>query len=325
MKSGESLQYIESKEIAKYSMNYNILIAEDEREVREILRVFLEEKGYSVAEAEDGKIALHLFQQSRFDLILADYVMPEMDGLKLLQAVKEINPEIPVIIISAHHRPEIIIEALRHGACDYLIKPFLDTDIHQSIERISRLKSGSAGSKTDQWLPVKESRTYVFENNPDHIPDIARFLCRDLPALDSRAAIQSIQVSLFEALTNAIFHGNLEIQSSPETGSDLDSFTGIHQLAGERIREKPYCDRRVTVECAWDEEKVYFRIHDEGDGFDHRKLPGLLTHDSLTKTSGRGLLMIRSFCDEVFWNDAGNEITMVKQFKHKQSAGPSND
>ena len=116
-------------------------------------------------------------------------------------------------------------------------------------------------------------------------------------------------VALEEALLNGIYHGNLEVSSDLKQDDD-DAF---NRLAARRRREEPYCQRRLHVHVRLDSETAVFVIRDEGPGFDLSKVPDPTDPENLLLPSGRGLLLIRMFMDDVKYNDAGNELTMIKK------------
>jgi DNA-binding NtrC family response regulator len=102
-----------------------ILIIEDEASIRRVLTKILTEENdtYQVDEAEDGSIGYQKIAQNDYDLVLCDIKMPKMDGVELLQAVKIIKPEIPIVMISGHGDMETAIQTMRLGAFDYISKP----------------------------------------------------------------------------------------------------------------------------------------------------------------------------------------------------------
>ena len=104
-------------------MAYTILIADDEREIRELLRLYLEKDGYHVLEAEDGCEALSILEQEEVDMALLDIMMPKADGYKVLKKIRE-GSNIPVMILSAKNQDADKILGLDLGADDYLAKPF---------------------------------------------------------------------------------------------------------------------------------------------------------------------------------------------------------
>lgn len=102
-----------------------ILIIEDEASIRRVLTKILSEENdsYQVEEAEDGVIGFEKITQNDYDLVLCDIKMPKMDGVEVIQAVKKIKPEIPIVMISGHGDMETAIQTMRLGAFDYISKP----------------------------------------------------------------------------------------------------------------------------------------------------------------------------------------------------------
>ena len=101
----------------------SILIIDDEKAIRKTLTEILGFEGYKIDEASDGEEGLRKFKEKNYDLILCDIKMPKLDGLEFLEKAKEINSEVPVIIISGHGNIETAVEAVKSGAYDYISKP----------------------------------------------------------------------------------------------------------------------------------------------------------------------------------------------------------
>jgi hypothetical protein len=118
--------------------------------------------------------------------------------------------------------------------------------------------------------------------------------------------------ALHVGLVNAIEHGNLELSSVLRETSDRTAYL---KLTEERRGQEPYRDRRVFVTARFSHAEAVYSIRDEGPGFDPSTLPDPLEPANLEKTTGRGLLLIRTFMDEVSFNATGNEITIVKRRK----------
>ena len=104
-------------------MEYTILVADDEKEIRELLRLYLENSGYKVIEAEDGQQALDFLRSKQIDLCLLDIMMPKVDGYHVLQELRK-ESNIPVMILSAKDTDSEKILGLNLGADDYMAKPF---------------------------------------------------------------------------------------------------------------------------------------------------------------------------------------------------------
>jgi DNA-binding NtrC family response regulator len=115
--------------------NKVILIVEDDPTVGESLRHLFKKKGYGILLASNGKEALHLFKQKVVDLVITDVVMPKMDGIELLEAIKGLRPETEVIVISAQGTIEKAVQAMKSGAFDFIEKPINPRVISLLVER----------------------------------------------------------------------------------------------------------------------------------------------------------------------------------------------
>jgi two-component system nitrogen regulation response regulator NtrX len=101
----------------------NILIIDDEKAIRKTLSEILSYEGYKIEEAGDGEEGLRRFRDKTFDVVLCDIKMPKVDGIEFLDKVRDMNPDVPVIMISGHGTIETAVEAVKKGAYDYIAKP----------------------------------------------------------------------------------------------------------------------------------------------------------------------------------------------------------
>ena len=118
-----------------------------------------------------------------------------------------------------------------------------------------------------------------------------------------------VSVALEEALLNAIIHGNLEV-SSKLREEEGDAF---EQLIAIRRADDYYSRRRVRIDCDVSRDEVRYLIADDGPGFDVSKLPDPRDPERILLASGRGVLMMRAFMDDVQYNDRGNAVTLIKR------------
>ena len=118
-----------------------ILVVDDELSIRESLSGWLQQDGFEVDSAADGNVALALIQENHYEIMLIDVKMPEMDGLTLLKKLKEKEPEIAVVMMTAHGAIQDAVDAMRLGAYDYLLKPFDLEELSLTIEKLVRLQT----------------------------------------------------------------------------------------------------------------------------------------------------------------------------------------
>jgi nitrogen regulation protein NR(I) len=112
-----------------------VLIVDDEPNLRKILSAQLSRDGYDALTAEDGEQGLHLLREHHIDLIITDLKMPKVDGMTLLKRALEIEPELPVVLITAHGTIDTAVEALKRGAFDFVTKPFDKDEVRQIVAK----------------------------------------------------------------------------------------------------------------------------------------------------------------------------------------------
>jgi anti-sigma regulatory factor (Ser/Thr protein kinase) len=120
-----------------------------------------------------------------------------------------------------------------------------------------------------------------------------------------------IGVALEEALINALYHGNLQVGSELRGENDQ----AYYALVADRCRETPFRDRRIHVSAKLTRDEAVFVVRDEGAGFDLSKLPDPDDPSALERASGRGLLLMRAFMDDVSYDPTGSVVTLVKRRK----------
>ncbi|MEW6585071.1 MAG: sigma-54 dependent transcriptional regulator [Nitrospirota bacterium] len=138
-----------------------ILIVEDEKSMREILKILLEGENYDVAAASDGIEGLSAIEKDIFDLVITDMKMPRADGFQVLKKVKEVSPETMVIMITAFGTTETAIEAMKLGAYDYIHKPFNIEEIRLIVRKAIEKKRLS---EELNLLRQKVEATYSLQN-----------------------------------------------------------------------------------------------------------------------------------------------------------------
>ena len=286
-----------------------ILVVDDAAADRELARHLLERQSWEVLLAEDGEAALRRMAEAEVDLVLTDLVMPGMDGLAFVERATADHPLVPVVLMTARGSEAIAMQALNAGAASYVPKKDLTRDLVDVVERI--LETSRERRNYTRLLGRLRSASFVLENDLHLIASLVSYLTgvlRDSGMFDE-ADRHGISTALDEALTNAYFHGNLEV-SSKIRERDARAYRA---LAEERRQAPPYRDRRIVVSVALTDDEVRFVIADEGRGFDVRAVPDPTLPENLEQPSGRGIFLMKTFLDEVTYNEAGNEVTLLKR------------
>jgi DNA-binding NtrC family response regulator len=142
-------------------MTERIIVVDDEQIIRESICYILRKEGYSVAEAENGRVAYDKLTLESFDLVITDLEMPEMKGIELLERITRMNPQTSVIIITAYGSLETAIAALRAGASDYILKPI---EFDELLVKIRRLLDHKKVALENQFLRRELHRSSDFSN-----------------------------------------------------------------------------------------------------------------------------------------------------------------
>lgn len=164
-----------------------ILIIEDEAAIRRVLTKILSEESvtYQVEEAEDGVQALEKIKNNDYDLVLCDIKMPKMDGVELLEEVKKIKPEIPMVMISGHGDMETAIQTMRLGAFDYISKP---PDLNRLLNTVRNALDKKQLVVENKILKKKVSKNYEIIGESEPINQIKLMIEKVAPT-DARVLI----------------------------------------------------------------------------------------------------------------------------------------
>ncbi|MCD6427127.1 MAG: sigma-54-dependent Fis family transcriptional regulator [Caldisericaceae bacterium] len=131
---------------------YTILVVDDEKNVRDLLKEILEEEDYTVLEADNGKKAVEEVTEKYPDCILLDVRMPVMDGMEAFLKIREVAPDLPVIFLTAYGSSDIAIKAMKKGAYDYLTKPFDIDELKIKVKKAIELKELSASLEGTSFI-----------------------------------------------------------------------------------------------------------------------------------------------------------------------------
>lgn len=287
-----------------------ILVVDDNPIDRRIAGKIVEEQGSTAVYAENGFEALEKIQRDFPDVVLTDLQMPELDGLSLVEQIRRDYPNLPVVLMTAHGSEEIAAGALKAGAASYVPKQNLRSELREALRIVLVAIEARLNRERVRAYFQRSDSHFILGCEHEGSTALVSFLQDGLAQLNFCGDRDLFRVStaLAEALANAIDHGNLELDSRLRETDDF----AYGKLRDRRTQESPYCNRRVHVTAQLTPGEARYTIRDEGTGFDRTRLPDPTNPENLLRPSGRGLTLIRTFMDEVTFNDTGNEITMVK-------------
>lgn len=288
----------------------NILIVDDSAMDRGLAGRLLEKNGdVTVSYASNGREAMGCVEQEPPDLIVSDLQMPEMNGLELVEAVRQDYPAVPVILMTARGSEEIASEALRKGAAGYVPKTALAQHLPEIVERtLSAANADRMHSRLMHSLQSDEC-TFRLDNDPELFePLIAHIqqLLRCLPLGDEAERLR-VSLAVKYALEIAHFHGNLEIPIDAElTDEQFD------ELADERPTASPWRDRSLLLTASISRDEAVFTVRHEGVGIDTRRLPEDLAAQAAENSWLSGFVLVPAVMDDVTFDASQRRIALLK-------------
>jgi hypothetical protein len=206
---------------------------------------------------------------------------------------------------------EMAVQALQAGAASYVPKRKLAQQLLDTVRKVAAVSGHQRGQMRLMDCMMRSDCTFVLDNDYTLFRPLVAHLQESVTymGLGDAADRTRLGVALEEALANALFHGNLEVSSTLKEENDQAYFA----LAEERRHSKPYCDRQIFVDARISRNEATFVIRDQGLGFDPTALPDPTDPANLERSSGRGILLMRTFMDDVAFSGVGNQVTLVKR------------
>jgi CheY-like chemotaxis protein len=288
-----------------------ILVVDDSATDRCLIGGLLADNAeWSVEYAAEGREAFEQIGRRPPDLVLTDMLMPVMNGLELVEAVRKKFPHVPVVLMTSQGNEEIAVEALRRGAASFVSKQRLAVQLSETIANVLSINRRAKSQAQLHGRLCESMYRFELENDPAQFAPLLSFLQEETVQFRLWDDIEAMRVgiALHEALTNALYHGNLEVSTALREINDAAYLAEIE----EHRRQPPFCQRRISVEAAFSRSAARFVVRDGGPGFNPACLPDPTDPENLERTCGRGILLMRTFMDEVRYNDAGNTVTLVK-------------
>ena len=186
-----------------------ILVVDDEKNIRNTLREILEYEKYDVDEAENGKIALEQFKSNVYDVVLCDIKMPQISGALVLEEMKKINSDTPIVMISGHGNIETAVDLIKNGAYDYISKPL---DLNRLLITIKNALDKSFLIKETSKLKKKLDINYEMIGNSKQINDLKDIIAKVAPT-EARGLITGENGTGKELVARAIHNNSTRVNA----------------------------------------------------------------------------------------------------------------
>lgn len=298
----------------------HLLVVEDEPALLEVFRDQLEHLGHTSIACPSGAEAVGILRSDQaFDALWTDLEMPGVDGFEVLRQARVCRPGTPAMIVSGHGDRQHVLEALRAGALNFLLKPFRPQELEDALGRIGEVIERRR-KELGAWRTMESSRLEF------HIPArisiasaLGKLLRQHFRGMVSEAEAQGIHVAINELLYNAVEHGALGITQREK--ADALAAGEWRDLLRSREEAEDSAQKRVRVVMeAVRGRAIRITIEDRGDGFDHAMLPDPSEPENLLLPSGRGIFLARLHLSELRFEDGGRRAIASFDLSHRQSA-----
>ena len=246
-------------------------------------------------------------------IVLTD-LAEDLGGLDVLSIVRSSADasKAPVIVLTSRKNEKLAVQALRESATSYVPARLVHGELTDTLDSVFSVANAHiARSRVMQCLTHWQCE-FEIENDRTLIAPLVRYLqeaLQQMGLLSDPGDETRIGIAIEEALLNAMYHGNLEVSSALREEDD----TQFYDMVSQRSSEDPYCNRRVTLHADFDPLHASFVIRDQGPGFDVSTVPDPTDPVNVERVCGRGMLLMRTFMDEVRYNESGNEVRLTKR------------
>jgi CheY-like chemotaxis protein len=290
----------------------SILVIDDEGPVREVLKLALGDRGYRVYEAEDGRRGVEVFTDHKPDIVITDVNMPEMTGIEVTQDIKKLDTGADVVIMTGFGSEDLLIEALRAGASNYIKKPIVFKELFTILDGIYLKKSIKKRYEVLKDNLVEEQKIIAIDNDVTKVWGTVNQVLFNLPPRLQDRHVEGAKLGLYEVIVNAIEHGNLGITYEEKEKTLNDG--SYHSLLQERLGRANEQGKKVFIQSTLNGSGVTIEVRDEGIGFDFTKLAPMLDTEGIMSAHGRGILLASLYYDRVEYVDPGNKVILRKAF-----------
>lgn len=289
-----------------------VLIVDDSLIDRRLAGRTLEKHGgWTLAFASNGVEALAFMERTLPRAVLAGLHMPLMDGAALAGEIGARHPGLPVVLMDGSADQESAELARRSGAVGLVAKENLAADLVAMIEPLLEVEQHVGDRERALASLTHRQSRFALPSDPALVGPLVAHLQEELvwTGICDSASAGRVGLALKEALLNAIYHGNLEIDPNLYR---LDPVAFQH-LVEQRMNQAPFCDRRVSLFANLTRAEAAYVILDQGRGFDSAALPDPDHPAEPDGARSSGVRLMRSCMDRVTFNQAGNQVTLLKR------------
>jgi DNA-binding response OmpR family regulator len=273
---------------------HRLLIVDDDPSIHELVQAMLADTGWKSDSASSGGAALDRMESNRFDIVLADILMPGMDGLALLGQLRARHPGTPVVMMTVKNTPDHVLGSLRREAAAYISKPFSREALLGTLQ-------------TAMCTTVNDDDIKILSDKPNWI---------------------SLQIRCSLATADRLTQFVRELPSDLDPDQREHIGTAFRELLMNAVEHGGHLDPEKTVDLSYirTARSIVYYIRDPGEGFSM----DTLAHAAVANTDdepfrhvelrrqmgirpgGFGLLMTKSFADELIYSAKGNEVILIK-------------
>ncbi|NIM14447.1 MAG: SpoIIE family protein phosphatase [Candidatus Aminicenantes bacterium] len=295
----------------------SILIIDDNVDLLEYLKDFFMIYNYEVILAENGNEGIEKFREFSPDIVISDIRLPDKSGNIVVKEIKEIDKDVPIIVITGYSDHNLILSAMKNGAVELLKKPFKPKDLKYLISKIETLFKKIKVKLSSSFLQW-EKRHLKIANDIHIIPSVTDFIFSNVDYIFGE--ISFMKIGLQEILINAIEHGNLDI--SYDDKQQLLTTGEYNRVLKHKAALPENVDKYVDIKVFSTPEYLKLIIEDMGEGFDLSAIPDPENPENFLCEHGKGIMMTLNAYDEVTYNEKGNKVTLLKYSGNKKHGKP---
>jgi DNA-binding response OmpR family regulator len=289
-----------------------ILIIDDEKQVRDVLNIALNEEGYESLQAPSGEQGVDLFKSSEPDIVITDVMMPGIDGIEVTKQMRAHRDDIDVVVMSGFGTEELVINALRAGASNYIKKPIVFDELFKIIDDIIFKRENRKRYEISRDVVESEQKSLVIGNDLSRVWGTVNQILFNTQVAVDHTTLEGMCIGLYELLINAIEHGNLGITFQDKSDAlENNTYTELLQNRMENAEKE---GKVVRIHSDYSPSSMSIDIQDQGNGFDLEKLPNITDAASILMDHGRGILLANLFYDSVAYEEPGNRVKISKIF-----------